>query len=47
MRMTKRNGKIACILVITVICQQIGQTRRNGQVFRNLKPAKTESGRNK
>ena len=30
-----------------VICQQIGHPRRNGQVSRNKKLAKTESGRNR
>ena len=29
-----------------VICQQIGHPRRNGQISRNIKLAKTESGGN-
>ena len=31
----------------TVICQQIGQPRRNGQISRNIQACKTESGRNR
>ena len=30
-----------------VICQQIGQSGRNGQIPRNIKPTKTETGRNR
>ena len=30
----------------TVICQQIGQPRRYGQIFRDIQPAKTKSRRN-
>ena len=30
----------------TIIYQQIGQPRRNGQISRNIPPSKTESGRN-
>ena len=30
-----------------VICQQIGQPRRNGQISRNIQPMNTESKRNK
>ena len=31
----------------TIICQQIGQPRRNGHISRNIQPTKTESGRNR
>ena len=31
----------------TVIYQQIGQPRRNGQISRNVKITKTQSGRNR
>ena len=31
----------------TIICQQNGQLRRNGQISRNVQSPKTESGRNR
>jgi len=31
----------------TILCQQIWQPRRNGQLSRDIQPAKTESRRNR
>ena len=37
--------KIPIRILPTVACQQVGQHRRNGQVYRNIQPTKTESRR--
>ena len=42
-----RDTKIHKRVLWTVICQQNGQPRRNEQIFRNIQPSKTESGRNR
>ena len=34
--------KILIRILPTVACQQVGQHRRNGQVYRNIQPTKTE-----
>ena len=34
-------------IVWTILCQQIGQPRRNGQVSRYMQPTKTESRRSR
>ena len=44
MQKSKKNHKRT---LWTIICQQTGQPRRNGQVSRNIQPAKTKSRRNR
>ena len=39
--------KIPIRILPTVACQQVGQHRRNGQVYRNIWPAEIESRRNR
>ena len=43
---TKNTQKFVRLLQ-TVICQQIGQLKRNGHISRNIQLAKTESRRNR
>ena len=48
MKLSRFSEKINHMKILqTGICQQIGQSRRNRQISRNMQPLKPESGRNR